>query len=168
MSIALYQIADDYKRALSMLDDDATEPDAEALTQILGEVVDRFENKAANVVAYIRNVEAEAEAYKAEAARLLAGGKRREKAAAALKEYLAVEMRRCNLDECKAGLADLKFVKTPWAVEMDPGADLPEEYLRFKPAPAPEPDKAKIAADLKAGKQIEGVRLVQGERLRIA
>lgn len=166
--IALYKIADDYNRALSMLDEDAEERDAEALTELLGEVTDRFETKAANVTAYIRNIEAEAEAYKAEATRLEARQKQLEKRSKNLREYLSLEMRRCNLTECVAGFSTLKFVKTTWSVDLDPGVQLPDEYLRFKPAPAPEPDKVKIAQDLKAGIQIEGARLIQGERLKIA
>ncbi len=167
MSIALYKIADDYQRALGMLDDDATELDAEALTQLLGEVTDSFEGKAANVTAYMRNVAAEADAYEHEAERLTLRGKTLRKRIDALKEYLALEMRRCNLTECNAGLNALKFVKTPWSVEIDPGAELPPEYIRVKPE-VREPDKVKIAAALKEGKEIAGARLVQGERLRIA
>jgi hypothetical protein len=166
--IALYKIADDYKTALAFLDDVETEPDAEALTQLLSEVTDRFEDKAANVVAYMRNVEAEAEAFKAEAARLAARQKALEKRAENLREYLSVEMRRCNLTECTAGFSSLKFVKNPWTVELDAGIELPDDYMRFKPVPAPEPDKTKIAEALKAGVEIPGARLIQKERLKIA
>ena len=163
--VALYKIADDYSKAIDF--DLDTEADAEALTVLLSEIQDRFENKAAAVVAYLRNIDAEGDAYKAEAARLVGEAQKRERRAKALRDYLTLEMRRCNLVECKAGLASLKFVNNPWRVELDPGVELPEDFLRRKPAPAPEPDKTKIAEALKAGTDIPGARLVQDERLKI-
>lgn len=164
--ITLYEIADDYRRALDF--DIDSEVDAEALTALLGEITDRFENKAAAVVAYIRNISGEAKAFKDESARLAAKGVALERRAASLESYLEHEMRRCNLIECKAGIASLKFVKNPWSVEIDPGVTLPPEYMRQPPTPPPAPDKKLLAEDLKAGKVIEGARLVQKERLKIS
>jgi hypothetical protein len=164
--IALYEIADDYARALDI--DIDSEVDAEALTVLLGEITDRFENKAAAVVAYQRNLLAEAKAFSDEAGRLAKKAVMLDRRAESLASYLELEMRRCNLTECKAGLASLKFVKNPWAVEIDAGATLPAEYMRQPPTPPPAPDKKLIGDDLKAGKVIEGARLVQKERLKIS
>jgi hypothetical protein len=164
--IALYEIADDYARALDI--DIDSEVDAEALTILLGEITDRFENKAAAVVAYIRNVSAEAKAFSDEAERHAKKAAALKRRADSLESYLELEMRRCNLTECKAGLASLKFVKNPWSVEIDAGATLPAEYMRQPPTPPPAPDKKLLADELKAGKIIDGARLVQKERLKIS
>jgi len=163
---SLYQIGEDYARALDF--DIDSEQDADALTALLGEIADRFEVKAANVTAYMRNIEAEAEAHAKEAQRHSDIARALTKRYAALKTYLEIEMRRCNMTECKAGLDKLKFVKNPWAVEISPDATIPEEFLRRKPAPPPEPDKPKLREALEAGRQIEGIRLVQTERLKIS
>ena len=163
MAIALYRIADEYRQVLAW--DIENEPDAEALCELLGEIEGRFEDKALNVTGYMRSVEAEAEAYKAEEDRLKETRQRLEKRAENLKKYLTIEMRRCGFDELAIGTSKLKFVKTPWSVEIEPTADIPNEYLRFKD---PEPDKVLLKKALESGKQIEGVRLVQGERLRIS
>jgi hypothetical protein len=44
---------------------------------------------------------------------------------------------------------------------------LPAEYWRLPPAPEPQPDKKKIADDIKHGVVIEGVQLVKKPRLEI-
>lgn len=158
----LYEIADEYRQVLAW--DIDNEPDAEALCALLGEIEGRFEDKAVAVHAMIRNTEAETVAFKAEEDRLKERRKHLEGHAESLRGYLDREMRRMGLTEVRAGLVQLKYVKTPWSVEIEPTADIPNEYLRFKD---PEPDKALIKAALEFGVKIEGCRLVQSERLRI-
>lgn len=160
--IALYEIGAEYRNVLTW--DIDNEPDAEALCQLLGEIEGRFEDKATAVVAFIRNVDAEAEAYKKEEDRLREHRARLETRSANLKKYLEIEMRGCGFDEMKAGLARLKFVKNPWSVDIEPGADIPNQYLRFRD---PEPDRKALKEALENGVEIEGVRLTQSERLRI-
>lgn len=166
MSLALYEIADDYRKALAF--DLDTEDDATALVALLDEITDRFENKAANVCAYIKNVNAEADAFQKESDKLALKAKALRRRAENLTYYLEVQMRRSNIDECKAGLSSLKFVKNPWKVEIEPGAEIPQEYMTVPEVPKSVPDKKELAKALKAGVKIEGVRLVQDERLRIA
>lgn len=160
--IHLYQIGEDYRKALSF--DLDSEEDAEACIQLLGEIEARFEDKARNVVAYTLSLDAAAEALKTEEAKLAAKRRAIENRAERMRQYLEYEMRACQFEEIDTGIRKLKFAKTPWSVEIDEGIELPEEYVRIKR----EPDKKKLADDLKAGKQIDGVRLVQSERLRIS
>ena len=160
--MTLYQISDTYQQAIGRALE--TEEDAEALTRELSAITDSFAVKAEAVLGYVRNVEADANAYKAEMDRLQAHFKALQGKSDRLKEYLSHEMRRCNLTELKAGPNELKFVKNPWSVEVEcPTENLPVEYIRTTIAP----DKTALATALKAGEQIAGVRLVQGERLRI-
>lgn len=164
--VHLYQISNDYKKVLEWIEDVEGEPDANALTELLNEVQERFEQKAGAVVAYIKGAEAEAQAFRQEAERLEAHAARVERRVNAMKEYLAMEMRKVGLPEVDAGIAKVKFVKNPWAVDLI--GPVPDEYLRQRPAPPPEPDKAKIAEALKAGVQLDFARLTQGERLKIS
>lgn len=157
----LYEIGAEYQKALTLSVE--SPDDAQALICLLDEVEGLFEAKAANVVAYARNLEAESGAYKAEAKRLAERAAAFQAKADMLKRYIENQMRACGMIELKAGFFDLKFVKNPWAVEIEEGAEIPEEYIRVKR----EPDKTKLAEALKAGWQIEGVRLTQTERLRI-
>ena len=50
------------------------------------------------------------------------------------------------------------------SVEVSNVKELPEEYLKYKD---PEPDKVKLKADLKAGAEIDGARLVTKENIQI-
>jgi hypothetical protein len=158
----LYAISDTYQQAIGRALE--TEEDAEALTRELSTIMDSFAVKAEAVLGYVRNVEADANAYKAEADRMATHFKALQSKIDRLKEYLAHEMRRCNLTELHAGPNELKFVKNPWSVELDlPADELPEKYRRVKV----EADKAALATDLKTGIEVCGARLVQTERLRI-
>ena len=158
----LYEISDTYQQAIGRALE--TEEDASALTRELSTIMDSFAVKAEAVLGYVRNVEADANAYKAEADRMATHFKALQSKIDRLKEYLAHEMRRCNLTELPAGPNELNFVKNPWSVELDlPADELPEKYRRVKV----EADKAALATDLKTGIEVCGARLVQTERLRI-
>jgi len=160
----LYEISDQYQQAISRALDNEVE--ADALTRDLEIITDSFAVKAEAVVGYLRNIEADATAYKAEADRLTAEGKAIQKKADKLKDYLAHEMRRCNLNEIQAGVNKLKFIKNRWSVEVDCAPDdLPREYQRV----SVEADKAALKIALAdAFVKIPGVRLIQTERLRIS
>ena len=164
--VHLYQISNDYKKLLEWVEDVEGEPDANALTALLDEVTERFEKKAGAVVAYMKGAEAEAQAFRQEAERLEAHAARVERRVNAMKEYLAMEMRKVGMPEVDAGIAKVKFVKNPWAVDIT--GPVPPEYMRQPPAPPPSPDKAKISETLKSGVQLDFARLVQGERLKIS
>jgi len=74
-------------------------------------------------------------------------------------------MRRCNLTEIQAGVNKLKFVKNPWSVEVDCDINqLSPEFKRIKE----EPDRVALKKALEAGEEINNVRLIQTERLRIS
>ncbi len=164
--MSLYEIGEEF-RALCKIDDAVTDEDADALLALFSEVQARFDAKAAAVAAYITNLESEAAAFGAEALRLSSRKAALERKADWLKDYLARAMRENGVKEVKAGLFSAKFVKNPWAVEIEPGAKIPEEYMRIPPPLSPAPDKPRIAEALKGGAQIDGVRLVQTERLKI-
>ena len=159
----LYEISDQYQQAISRALDN--EADADALTRDLEIITDTFAVKAEAVVGYLRNIEADATAYRAEADRLAAEGKAIQAKADKLKDYLAYEMRRCNLTEIQAGVNKLKFVKNPWSVEVDCDINqLSPEFKRIKE----EPDRVALKKALEAGEEINNVRLIQTERLRIS
>jgi hypothetical protein len=140
------------------------EADAEALTRELEVIMDSFAVKAEAVLGFMRGVEAEADAFKAESDRLAARGKALQANSDRLREYLETEFRRLGLPEIKAGLNTLKFQLNPWAVEVavEPES-LPAKYQRVKV----EADKTAIKADLQAGVDVPGCRLTQGQRFVI-
>ena len=131
--------------------------DAEAFAQALDDLGDEITVKALSVAAVIRNLDAEAEATRAEANRLYERSNAAKNRRDGLKEYLL----RC-LDE--AGMAQVKDARFTVAVRPSPPsvdvldmAALPERYLRYK---GPEPDRSAIRGDLLAGQDVPGAELV--------
>lgn len=127
-------------------------------------MADTRDQKLENLAMYIKNQQAEADMIKAEADKLAERAKAKANEAKRCKEYLANFM---------ATYFDGKKFETPrvrlsWrsseSVEVSGIDALPDEYLRFKD---PEPDKSKIKADLKAGKEIKGCQLVPRRTLQI-
>ncbi len=57
--------------------------------------------------------------------------------------------------------------KNPEAVEIDDPEQVPSEYMVTPEPPPPRPDKKAIKDALKAGAEIPGCWLRQGERLEI-
>lgn len=163
MNLALFQLTDLYRIALSEIPDDATEEQiAEALKPLEGAIA----IKGQNVAAYCLNLSAEAGAIENAAERLKARAaiiKRRQES---LKDYLFSNMKALGITEIKAndGTFKAKIVKNPPAVEIT--GQIPAEYEKVIPEQRV-PDKNKIKEDLKAGVIIEGANLVQGERLDI-
>ena len=85
-----------------------------------------------------------------------------------LRGYLYANMKRSGISEIKAndGSFTAKIKANPPAVEIAPDVILPSEFTRLIPART-EPDKTKLKDALKEGRAIDGVRLVQGDRLEI-
>lgn len=115
--------------------------------------------KIENVGLWIKDLKAEAEAIRAE--ELLLSGRRRakENKLEQLKSWLSYA-----LDGEKFETAKLRIsYRKSQSVEADLDK-LPDKYLRFRD---PEPDKKKLAADLKAGKEIPGAVLIEKQNLQI-
>ena len=148
---SLYEIAGMYRSILDMEPESDEEFGAmmAALDEIQGELVE----KADNIVKYIRNLSAEADALKAEEAALYKKRKAAENKAERLKAYLAAQMTLCGLKELKAGLFKLKFQPTPPAISIINEAAIPEQYRKVKV----EIDKLAIRDALKNGKEVPGI-----------
>lgn len=160
--MTLYEIGADWNRVMDF--ELENEGDQEAFLSLLDEVEGAFVEKAERVCMVMKNVEAEAEAFKAEEARLAGRRKALENKADRLKSYLAGTMKAMGLPEQKTPLFSLKFQKNPPAVEVLDPAAIPADYWR---QPEPVLDRALVKKALAEGYEIPGARLVQGESLRI-
>ena len=114
------------------------------------------DEKVENIGCFIKNLEADAAAIKAEAKNLTARAKAAENKAEHLRSYMAFCLQGQKFQTPKVSVS---FRKSK-AAEVDPEAlaFLPERFLRFKD---PEPDKKAITDALKAGEEIDGCRLVE-------
>lgn len=117
------------------------------------------DEKIENVGLWIKDLKAEAEAIRAE--ELLLSGRRRakENKLEQLKSWLSYALHGEKFETAKLRISYRKSQ----SVEADLDK-LPDKYLRFRD---PEPDKKKLAADLKAGKEIPGAVLIEKQNLQI-
>lgn len=128
------------------------------------DMADTRDQKLENLAMYIKNQQAEADMIKAEADKLAERAKAKANEAKRCKEYLSNFMA-TYYDGKKFETARVRLSwRASESVEVSGIDALPDEYLRFKD---PEPDKTKIKADLKAGKEIKGCQLVPRRTLQI-
>ena len=124
--------------------------DQERLDSLMMERSEKIES----VALWIKNLESDAVAYKAEKEAFAAREKQATNKAKRLKEWLA---RVCEGEKFTTPRCAVSF-RNSETVEIDEGAAIPDEYMRTKTTT--EPDKVEIKAALKAGAEIAGCRLV--------
>ena len=127
-----------------------------------GEIIDqeRLDNlmmerstKIESVALWVKNLESDAVAYKAEKEAFAQREKQASDKAKRLKEWLA---RVCEGEKFSTAKCAVSF-RTSESVEIAEGATIPEKYIRTKTVE--EPDKTAIKAALKAGEEIDGCKL---------
>jgi len=166
MSQSLYEIATTYRADVARLAD--LDLPAEVVTDTLDAMSGELEVKAQNVVMYARNLQATATAIKEAEEQMAKRRKAIESRAKHLLEYVQGCMETAEVQKIECPHFRLAIQAKPPSVDVyEPGL-LPVEYMRTPEAPPPAPDKAAIAAAIKAGKEVPGARLVHGTRLAIS
>ena len=166
MNLSLYAIAEEHRALIAQLDqmdiDEQTKLDT-----LEGERLP-VESKARAVAAFIRNIEAEAEAYDKHAKEVAERARSLGKKADALKKYLLDNMQRCEITEIKGDALTIKLQNNPPSVEVFEADLVPSEFRAPPPPPfVPAPDKRVIVTALKAGQEVPGCRLIQTQRVVI-
>lgn len=118
-----------------------------------GLMMERSE-KIESVALWVKNLESDAVAYKAEKEAFAKREKQATDKAKRLREWLA---NACDGEKFTTPRCAVSFRKSE-TVEIDECAAIPDEYMRTKTTT--EPDKVEIKAALKAGAEIAGCRLV--------
>lgn len=114
------------------------------------------EHKVENIGLYIKNLEADAAAIKAEAKNLTARAKAAENKAEHLRNYLQFCLDGQKFSSPRLSVSFRRGTK----VEVDQNRlfEIPDDYLRYKD---PEVDKKRVSEALKAGEDIPGCALVE-------
>ena len=160
--MTLYEIGKQYQEILSI---DESDPDMlAAKKQALDEINESLEIKADNIARFIRNLDADITALKAEEERLAEKRKTLQNKQAWLKEYLFNTLKALNLQSVKAGIFTVAIRKNPPSVAVKDQTLIPQEF--FIPV-EPKLDLRAIAEKLKAGERVPGAELTQGESLAI-
>jgi len=160
-AVALYELAADYRDAASKLAElDLNEATiADTLEGMSGDLV----VKGTNVMMLAANLDATAKAIKDAEARMAERRRAIENRAARLRAYLLQCMNLAGIKKIESPELRITVRQNPQRVDIFEAALLPPEYLREVPTPPPEPDKKALLADMKAGKEVQGARLVDGD-----
>lgn len=161
---ALYQLASQFRELEAL---GADELDEETLRTTLEGLEGELTLKATNIALFSQNLEALAEMTGDAAQKLKARADRLKSRADALKQYLFIHLQAAGVRKIEAPEFTISIKKNPPSVDIDPLATIPDQYLIPPEPQLPKPDKQAISRALKAGKAVNGCRLIQLERLDI-
>lgn len=160
----IYELTDDFLRLLEMAEDPETDPQAFADT--LEGLEYEIEVKAENYAKVIKQLDSDAAGLDAEIKRLQAKKSAIANSQDRMKKTLEGAMIATGKVKFKTDLFSFNIQKNPPSVELD------EEHLELIPIEYlipqdPKPDKKRMLAELKEGKELGFARLKQTESLRI-
>ena len=154
--MTLYEID---KRIIDLIDDETGEI-IDSNLNTFDELMMERNNKIENVALWIKNLRADAEAYKAEAQAFVDRKKAAERKIESLTRLLEITLRGRKF---KTERVQIGYRKSD-SVQIDKDAKLPDEYLRFR---EPEPDKAALKKALKDGVEIKGAWLEEKLNMQV-
>jgi hypothetical protein len=161
----LYHVAAQYRAqldALAELDLDA-QTVADTVEGLQGELQDKLQS----VIAYGLSLSVDAAGQAEAAKRMAERAKATEKRSQALFDYARDAMQATGLGTVETDEFAAKLAKKPASVSVTDPEALPPAFWRTPEPPAPQPDKAAIAAALKSGAIVPGAALIQGYRLAV-
>ena len=162
MNKSLYELTMQMEDALNSIFEwygEEEEVDQDLIKDTMESLQAPIEEKAENIIKYIKNIEALADAKKLEAKRLSDAASADLKRAEKLKTYLADNLQRVGIKKLQAGVFALSFRKGSEVVEVDEDR-LPENYYRTQVVPFSKTDLKKLIKD---GETIPGVKITRKE-----
>ena len=158
----LYEIKDQFLILDKFIEENEESKDSfkMAFEQIQGSL----EEKAEGYIKYIKNLTAEAEAFKTEADRMSKKASSLKAHADRVKSTLDETLQELNIKELNAGLFKIKYQNNPPSVEV---LDIDLIPINYKLPQEIRVDKKAILQDIKAGQEVPGVEIKVGESMRI-
>lgn len=149
----LYELTQDWIQLMNLLEDGA---DEDVINDTLEGLDYEIEDKAEGYAKVIRNIESDIAGLKAEIERMTDRKRILENNITRMKNNLQAAMELTGKTKFKTDLFSFNVQNNPAAVIMDEQylENIPEEYLIPQ---EPKIDKKKLAADLKAGVDLEGI-----------
>jgi phage host-nuclease inhibitor protein Gam len=159
--LRLYELAPAYAYLIDALDDEGDASDGRAHLDALSDAIDA---KAAGIAHVLAQLDAEAEALRAEEKRLAARRQARERRAESLREYLRMSLDAAGVPKIKTSTHTISVGDGPQRVVVEDEGAIPSEFLRTKI----EVDKRAILAAMSAhGECVQGTRIERTRVLRI-
>lgn len=165
MNIALYELAADFRETADRLAD--MELDEQTLRDTLESIAYPVEQKAVQVAAFVRNLEAAAEQIKQAEKQMADRRKAMESRAANVRQYLMDNMRACGFTKIEHPMFKIAIRQNPESVVIEDERQIPVDYMRFPELPPPVPDKALMKQAMQDGHEIPGAKLTRTLRLEI-
>ena len=165
MNLALYELAADFRETADRLAD--MDLDEQTLRDTLESIAFPVEQKAVQVAAFVRNLEATAEQIKQAEKAMADRRKAIESRAAHVREYLLHNMRACGFTHVEHPQFVIAVKQNPESVVIEDERQIPMDYMRQTEPPPPAPDKALIKQAIKDGYEIPGAKLTRTLRLDI-
>ncbi|CAG9172505.1 siphovirus Gp157 family protein [Cupriavidus respiraculi] len=162
-ALTLYQISQEHRALAEKLQD--MDLDEQTIVDTL-EAESGLVEKSQSVAFVVRNLEAFADAIKAEADAMADRAKRVRNRADAVRKYLHTCMNLAGVQKIEHPQFTISVRKNPVSVQID-GVDLiPKDYMREIPAKY-EPDKKLIKQAIEEGFAVPGASLTRTESLQI-
>ncbi len=159
-AMKLYEISSAYAAILDRMQHDDSEPVfADTLEALEGELG----NKLDMCARVLRTLEAEADAFKAEAERMTARRKTLESRAANLKQYMEDCLVRTGLEKVSGPIFTCSMQLNPPFVAIEDETRIPPQYFKVVRTL----DKALVSSVLKAGTEVDGATLARTRSLRV-
>ena len=161
----LYEVVQEYRAQLDALAE--LDLDAQTYADTLESMDGELKDKLRAVIAYSLDLEIEVTGAAAAAKRMKERADSLDTRVKWLRDYALRSMEATNLSEVSTDEWAAKVAKKPASVHVIDATLIPPALMRT-PEPAPAvPDKASIAAVLKAGGMVPGCELVSGHRLAL-
>ena len=167
MSTSLFTLTNQYLQLADKLA--AGDFDAETVADTIeaSGITDDIAVKAQGLEYVARSAETYLPAIDAEIARLTALKAHRVKVAQGLRDYLMSSMIRMQIERIECPMFSISIRSNPVAVDVFDVMQIPAEFMVAPEPPPARIDKTLIKDALKAGKDVPGARLTQGQRLVI-
>lgn len=156
----LYDLTSDYVQLLDM----AEQLDPDTFKDTLESIQESIEDKVENTAKLIKSIEADVSAIKAEEKRLKERRQVLETKIDSIKNYLKEQLELAGIDKVKRPTITVSIQKNPPSVKIIDQKLIPSSFMIQQ---EPKLDKKAILQNLKEGKTVPGVELIQGRGLRI-
>ena len=173
--MTLYEINEQFSAAMEMYEAgvdevvDTETGEVKSLADVLAELNMSREEKIENTVRYIKNLRADSEAVRAEAANLIERADRFDKKAEQMEAYLLSQLGDCKKLETPLYTVKVSTTKsTCCPTDEEAIQRLPEGFWNIKTTVKITPDKKAIKAALEKGEKLEGCSIVENKRLSIS
>ena len=172
--MTLYEINAQFAEAIELYENgvdgivDTETGEVKSLADVLAELNMSREEKIENTVRYIKNLRADSESARAEAANLIERADRFDKKAEQLESYLLSQLGDCKKLETPLYTLKVRTSKsTCCPTDEEAIQRLPDGFWNIKTTVKITPDKKAIKAALEKGEKLEGCSIVENRRLSI-